>query len=150
MCFQTIIALVHYNGRVINDELLSSRFVSEVSRYLEVNNFMAVKALKQTILNLFIASNGKSYTVDLCYRCPVKANDQLKISYRTVMIEDDDDVRFVIGYAKKYEPHVQLEVMAFIREYIETSADVIWEHLEKQLGDSLNIDKTQSERGSAI
>ncbi|BAT89252.1 hypothetical protein VIGAN_06015900, partial [Vigna angularis var. angularis] len=70
MCFQTIIALVHYNGRVINDELLSSRFVSEVSRYLEVNNFMAVKALKQTILNLFIASNGKSYTVDLCYRCP--------------------------------------------------------------------------------
>ncbi|WVZ02574.1 hypothetical protein V8G54_023380 [Vigna mungo] len=149
MCFQTIIALVHYNGRVVNDELLSSRFVSEVSRYLEVNNFMEVKALKQTILNLFIASNGKSYTVDLCYRCPAKTNE-LKISYRTVMIEDDDDVKFVIGYAKKYEPHVQLEVMAFIREYIETSTDVIWDHLEKQLSDSLNIEKTQSETGSAI
>ena len=100
---------------------------------------MSVTALKQTILDLFIASNGKSYTVDLCYRCPLKTNE-LKISYRTVMIENDDDVKFVIGYAKKYEPHVQFEVMAFIREYIETSSDVIWEHMEKQLNDSLNIE----------
>jgi len=139
MCFQTIIAMVHYNGRIINDELLSSRFVSQVSRYLEINNFMTVTALKQTILNLFIAANGKSYTVDLCYRCPVKTNE-LKICYRTVMIEDDEDVKFVIGYAKKYEPHVHFEVMAFIREYIEISSDVIWEHLDKQLNDSLNIE----------
>ncbi|QCD86979.1 hypothetical protein DEO72_LG3g1510 [Vigna unguiculata] len=66
------------------------------------------------------------------------------------MIENDDDVKFVIGYAKKYEPHVQFEVMAFIREYIETSSDVIWEHMEKQLNDSLNIEVAWKRRRTLL
>jgi len=139
MNVSSILALVHYNGDIINDELMSSKYVSEVSKYLEVDNSITLSALKQTILNLFIASDGKSYTVDLCYRCPVTTNKQ-RNSYRSVAIADDNDVQCVISYAKKYENLIQFEVMAFIREYNEVASDVIWKLLERELDESLNIE----------
>jgi len=72
MTFQFMMVLVHYNGHIIIDELISSQFISAVTRYLkEVNNCMTLTTLKQIILNLFIPFNGKSYTVDLFYRCPI-------------------------------------------------------------------------------
>jgi len=139
MNFSSIVALVHYNGDIITDELMSPIFVSEVTKYLEVNKSMTASVLKQTILNLFIASDGKSYTVDLIYRCPVTANKQ-RTSYIAVAIEDDNDVQSVISYAKKYEALTQFEVMAFIHEYNEVASDVIWELLEREVDESLNIE----------
>jgi len=41
MNFSSIVALVHYNGDIITDELMSSVFVSEVNKYFEVNNYMS-------------------------------------------------------------------------------------------------------------
>jgi len=139
MNFSSVVALVHYNGDIITDELMSATFVSEVTKYVEVNNSITASVLKQTILNLFIASDGKSYTVDLIYRCPVTANKQ-RTSYRAVAIEDDNDVQSVISYAKKYEALTQFEVMAFIHEYNEVASDVIWELLEREVDESLNIE----------
>jgi len=138
MNFSSIVALVHYNGDIITDELMSSVFVSEVNKYFEVNNCMSLSVLKQTILNLFIVSDGKSYTVDLCYRCPVTTN-KLK-TYGSVAIEDDNDVQCVITYAKQYEILIQFEIMTFICEYNEVASDVIWELLERELDESLNIE----------
>ncbi|KAG2396516.1 uncharacterized protein HKW66_Vig0227910 [Vigna angularis] len=132
-------ALVHCNGQIIKDQQMSSIYVSEISSYVEVNNYMTLSFLKQTILNLFIASHGKSYMLDLCYRYPVKMND-FNISYRSMTIEYDYDVPTVIGYAKKYEAHVQFQIMAFIRESNHTLTNVVWELMEKQLDDSLNIE----------
>jgi len=77
--------------------------------------------------------------VDLCYRCPVTTN-KLSTSYRSVAIEDENDVQCVISYAKKYETLIQFEVMAFIREYNEIASDVTWELLERELDESLNIE----------
>jgi len=139
MNFSSIVALVHYNGDIITDELMSPIFVSEVTKYLEVNKSMTASVLKQTILNLFIASDGKSYTVDLIYRCPATINKQ-RTSYRAVAIEDDNDVQSVISYAKKYEALTQFEVMAFIHEYNEVASDVIWELLEREVDESLNTE----------
>ena len=139
MNFSSVVALVHYNGDIITDELMSATFVSEVTKYVEVNNSITASVLKQTILNLFIASDGKSYTVDLIYRCPVTANKQ-RTSYIAVAIEDDNDVQSVISYAKKYEALTQFEVMAFIHEYNEVASDVIWELLEREVDESLNIE----------
>jgi len=47
----------------------------------------------------------------------------------------------VIAYAKKYEADVQFEIMAFIREYNnDAPTNMIWEFMEKELNDSLNIE----------
>jgi len=41
MNFSSMVALVHhYNGDIITDELMSSIYVSEVSKDVEVNNYM--------------------------------------------------------------------------------------------------------------
>ncbi|KAK7343130.1 hypothetical protein VNO80_26093 [Phaseolus coccineus] len=139
MSSSSVLALVYYNGSIFNNELMSSVFTGKISRYLEVKNTMTVSALKQAILNLFIAANGKSYTVELCYRCPVTMKDR-RTFYRSVKIEDDDDVKCVVGYATKYEPNVKFELMGIIREYEEITCDMIWECLEKQLDDLSNTD----------
>ncbi|KAG2396518.1 uncharacterized protein HKW66_Vig0227930 [Vigna angularis] len=139
MSFSSIMALVHYNGHIFKDQQMSSIYVSKISSYVELNNYMTLSFLKQTILNLFIASYGKSYTLDLCYRYPVTMDD-FNISYRSMIIEYDYDVPTVISYAKRYEAHVQFEIMAFIREYNHTPTNMIWELMEKQLDDSLNIE----------
>jgi len=107
-------------GSFLTDELMSSQFVIEVTRYIEVNNCMTLTTLKQIILNLFIPFNGKSYTVDLLYRCPLTMNG-LWTSYRCLTIQDDDDLQYVVAYAKKYEPLIQFEVMTFIHEFKTTS-----------------------------
>jgi len=138
MAFQSIMILVHCNGHIITDELMSSQFISEVTRYFEVNNCMTLPTVKQIILNLFIPFNGKSYTIDLFYRCPIRVNG-LWTFYRCLTIQDDNDLQYVVAYAKKYEPLIQFEVMAFIREY-KTTSDITWEYLEKQLHDSLDIE----------
>jgi len=137
MAFQSMMALVYYNGQIMTDELMSSQFMSEVTSYLEVNNCMTLTTLKQIILNLFIPFNGKSYMVDLFYRCPITMNG-LWTSYRCLTIQDDDDLQYVVAYAKNYEPLIQFELMAFIREY-KTTSNIAWEYLEQQLNDSLNI-----------
>ena len=125
----SVMALVYYNGCIFHDELMSSVFTGKISRYLEVKNTMTVSALKQAILNLFIAVNGKSYTIEVCYRCPVTMKDR-RTFYRSVKIEDDDDVKYVIAYATKYKPNVKFELMGIIREYEEITCDMIWESLE--------------------
>ncbi|KAL9298364.1 hypothetical protein ACSQ67_024260 [Phaseolus vulgaris] len=63
-------------------------------------------------------------------------------SYRCLTIQDDNDLQYVVAYAKKYEPLIQFELMAFIREY-KTTSDIPWEYLEKQLNDSLDIDNPE-------
>ncbi|KAK7342418.1 hypothetical protein VNO80_25369 [Phaseolus coccineus] len=139
MSSSSVMALVYYNGNIFNDELMLSVFTSKIGRYLEVKNTMTVSALKQAILNLFIAANGKSYTNELCYRCPVTMRDR-RTFYRSVKIEDDDDIKCVVGYATKYEPDVKFELMAIIREYEDITCDMIWEYLENQLNDLSNTD----------
>jgi len=140
MNFSSIMALVHYNGHIMKDQNMCSIYVSEISSYVRLNNYMTLAFLKRTILNLFTVSDGKSYTVDLCYRYPVTMNE-FKICYRSMRIEDDNDVRSVIAYAKKYEADVQFEIMAFIREYNnDAPTNMIWELMEKELNDSLNIE----------
>ncbi|WVZ02577.1 hypothetical protein V8G54_023383 [Vigna mungo] len=123
----------------MKDQQMSSIYVSEVRSYVEVNNYMTLSFLKQTILNLFITCRGKPYKLDLCYRYPVTMDD-FNISYRSMTIEYDYDVSTVIAYAKRYEAHVQFEMMAFIREHNHTPTNMIWELMEEQLDDSLNID----------
>jgi len=51
-----------------------------------------------------------SHTLLLFYRCPVYMFE-IRNSYQCVKIEDDDDVRYVIGFAKRYEPHARFELM---------------------------------------
>jgi len=99
MNFSSIMALVHYNGHIMKDQNMCSIYVSEISSYVRLNNYMTLAFLKRTILNLFTVSDGKSYTVDLCYRYPVTMNE-FKICYRSMRIEDDNDVRSVIAYEK--------------------------------------------------
>jgi len=45
MNISSILALVNYNGDIINDELMSSKYVSEVSKYLEVDNSILLDQL---------------------------------------------------------------------------------------------------------
>ncbi|KAL9298362.1 hypothetical protein ACSQ67_024258 [Phaseolus vulgaris] len=135
----SVMAFVYCNGSIFNDELMSSVFAGRISRYLQVKNTMTVSALKQAILNLFIVANDKSYTVELRYRCPVTMKDR-RTFYRSVKIEEDDDIKCVVGYATKYEPNVKFELMAIIREYEEITCDMIFECLEKELNDLSDTD----------
>jgi len=103
---------------------------------------MSLSVLKQVILRLFVPDDGKSYAVDLFYRCPVYMTD-IRNSYRCVEIEDGDDVCCVIGFAKRYEPHARFELMAFIQQNYDLGEQITsntWEGMEKQLNDSLRIE----------
>jgi len=79
------VGLVHCNGQIITDELHSTIFVSQITTSVEVYESMPLSVLKQVILRLFVPNDGKSYVVDLCYRCPVYMTD-IRNSYRYVKI----------------------------------------------------------------
>jgi len=103
---------------------------------------MPLSVLKQVILRFFIPSDGKSYAIDLCYRYPVYMTD-IRNSYRCVEIEDDDDVCYVIGFAKRYEPHARFELMAFIQQHYDLGEQITsntLEGMERQINDSLRIE----------
>jgi len=91
------VALVHCNGQIITNELHSTIFFSQITTSVEVYESMPLSVLKQVILRLFVTDDGKSYTVDLCHRCPVYITD-IRNSYQCVEIEDDDDLRCVINH----------------------------------------------------
>jgi len=63
MTSSSIVALVHYNGQIITDELHSTIFVSQISASVEVYESMPLSVLKQVILRLFVPDDGKSYVV---------------------------------------------------------------------------------------
>jgi len=142
MTSSSIVALVHCNDQIITDELHSTIFVNQITSLVEVYESMPLSVLKQVILRLFVPDDGKSYAVDLCYRCPVYVTD-IRNSYLCVEIEDDDNVHCVIGFSKRYEPHARLELMAFIQQHYDLGEQITsntWEGMEKQLNDSLRIE----------
>jgi len=133
MTSSSIVTLVHCNGQIIIDELHSTIFVSQITASVEVYESMPLSVLKQVILRLFVPDDGKSYAIDLFYQCQVYMND-IRNSYRCVEIEDDDDVRCVIGFAKRYEPHARFELMAFMQQYYDLGEQITsntWEGMEK-------------------
>jgi len=126
-------ALVHCNGQIITDELHSTIFVSQISASVEVYESMPLSVLEQVILRLFVPNDGKLYVVDLCYRCLVYITD-IRNSYRCDEIENDDDVRCVIGSAKRYEPHARFELMTFIQQHYDLGEQITsntWERAWK-------------------
>ena len=143
MTSSSIMALVHCNGQIITDEVQSTIFIRQISVSIEVYESMPLSVLKQVIIRLFVPDDGKSYVVDLCYRCPVYMTD-IRNSYHCVEIKDDDNVRYVIGFAKRYEPHARFELMTFIQQHYDLGEQITsntWEGMEKQLNDSLQIER---------
>ncbi|WVZ01428.1 hypothetical protein V8G54_027497 [Vigna mungo] len=135
--------LVYYNGSILIENN-SIRYLSSKTAWVTITNTMTILEMKQSILNQFINPfikvTNTLYIVELQYRYPVFISAN-RSEYCSCSILADLDVECLFFMATKGASQVQVEMMAYIREYHPNPTSFMsFYEMEKKLNDSLRIE----------
>lgn len=138
-----ISVLVYYNGSILRENNCI-RYLSSKRAWVTITNTMTILEMKQAILNQFINAfirvTNTSYVIYLQYRYPVFIS-AYRSEYCSCTILDDLDVECLFFMATQGASQVQVEIMAYIREYHSNPiSSMYFYEMEKKLNDSLKIE----------